>query len=436
VKGRIRYIFVLAWCCLLSTTIQAQHSKKVRALQKEKTELQKTLDKSQKELKKTKKQVQSGQRDLNFIGKKLENRVKKIRTMETDIDCLDSQIVVMKSDIRKVSRELDKEKAKLKNAIRYAASYRQRTSALLFVFSARTLTQMTRRARYAKEYVNFEHNLGKKVRKKHNQLLDSQNKLLTSKSHMNNLLQETISERKALSEQQLSTKKKVDGLKKKETGLAAQVKNQQKQLNALDRKIDDLIAQEIERAKVKQEKKVEQPNKQKQQGTQSDSPKNQESDNATKEEATPRSGSWLTAEDRQLSGSFAQNKGRLPVPITGRYMLGHHFGRYNVPGLKNVQLDSKGTDYVGQAGARARSVFGGQVTAVFQFGGTKNVLVRHGSYISVYCNLSSVIVTKGQHVNAKDLLGTVAQNSEGEYVLHFQLRKETSKLNPESWIAR
>ena len=147
-------------------------------------------------------------------------------------------------------------------------------------------------------------------------------------------------------------------------------------------------------------------------------------------------GSWLTPQDKQLNGSFVQNKGRLPVPITGQYMIGNHFGVYNVKGLKNVQLDNKGINYIGKPGARARSVFDGVVTAVFQFGGTKNVLVRHGSYISVYCNLSSTIVSKGQRVSTKDILGTVADDGSGNCVLHFQLRKETSKLNPEAWVGK
>lgn len=108
-----------------------------------------------------------------------------------------------------------------------------------------------------------------------------------------------------------------------------------------------------------------------------------------------------------MNGNFVRNKGRLPVPITGSYMVGSHFGTYNVPGLKNVRLDNKGTNYVGRSGAMARSIFDGEVSAVFQFGDTKNVLVRHGSYISVYCNLSSVRVSKGQKVKARDILGTV-----------------------------
>ena len=105
-------------------------------------------------------------------------------------------------------------------------------------------------------------------------------------------------------------------------------------------------------------------------------------------------------------------------------------------GLKNVTLDNKGINILGSPGAQARAIFNGEVSAVFAFGGTSVVMVRHGSYISVYCNLSSTIVKKGQKVRAKDILGTVADDGSGNCTLHFQLRKETAKLNPEAWIGR
>ena len=73
---------------------------------------------------------------------------------------------------------------------------------------------------------------------------------------------------------------------------------------------------------------------------------------------------------------------------------------------------------------------------IFSFGGLMNVLVRHGSYISVYCNLSSVSVSKGQRVSTRQAIGSIARDEAGSYTLHFQLRKETTILNPESWIAK
>lgn len=140
----------------------------------------------------------------------------------------------------------------------------------------------------------------------------------------------------------------------------------------------------------------------------------------------------LDSEDRRISGSFESNRGRLPVPITGSYRIVSHFGQYNVEGLSNVRLDNKGINILGKPGAQARSIFDGEVSAVFSLGGTTGVMVRHGSYISVYCNLSSVSVRRGQRVSTRQVLGTVGQDN----ILQFQLRREKAKLNPESWLGR
>lgn len=140
----------------------------------------------------------------------------------------------------------------------------------------------------------------------------------------------------------------------------------------------------------------------------------------------------VSREDRRISGNFEGNKGRLPMPITGPYRIVSHFGQYNVEGLKDVRLDNKGINIQGQAGAQARSIFDGEVSAVFSFGGTTGVMVRHGSYISVYCNLATVYVHRGQKVTTRQALGSLGS----ENVLQFQLRRETAKLNPELWLGR
>lgn len=140
----------------------------------------------------------------------------------------------------------------------------------------------------------------------------------------------------------------------------------------------------------------------------------------------------VSSVDRKLSSNFESNKGRLPIPITGGYRIVSHYGQYNVEGLKNVRLDNKGINILGSPGAQARAIFDGEVSAVFSYGGTSGVLVRHGSYISVYCNLRSVSVTRGQKVSTRQVLGTVGADN----ILQFQLRRETAKLNPEVWLGR
>lgn len=421
----------------------SQNSKKVKALQKQKVELQNTIKKSKAELTKTKQQVKVGQQNIHYIGVQLNNRLDQIVSLEKEIGALDSLAIQLQGRIREKELELKEKREKLKWAMRYARTQKGYTSSLVFILSAKNVKQMFRRSRYAKEYVAFQHNLGEQILKKQAELLEEQNKLLDTKSRKSSLVNEVMLQRRDLGVQQVQQQKKVDGLKKQESGLAGKIAEQQKQLNALDKKIDALIAYEIEQARKAAEeaarKKAAAEAARRKAAEEAARKKSGGKAGSTAKVSTPapvKPDTWLTPADRQLNGTFEQNRGRLPVPITGQYMIGNRFGTYTVPGLKNVQLENKGVNYVGRPGARARSIFAGEVTAVFQFGGSRNVLIRHGSYISVYCNLSSVTVTKGQKVNAKDIIGTVADDGTGKCVLHFQLRKETAKLNPESWIGR
>ena len=136
--------------------------------------------------------------------------------------------------------------------------------------------------------------------------------------------------------------------------------------------------------------------------------------------------------DRMMNSGFEANRGRLPMPVTGNYKVVSHFGQYNVAGLKGVTLDNKGINILGHDGCQARAVYDGEVSAVLSYGGSMVVMLRHGAYISVYANLKSVNVSRGQKVSTRQALGTVGTDN----ILQFQLRKERTKLNPEAWLGR
>ena len=141
----------------------------------------------------------------------------------------------------------------------------------------------------------------------------------------------------------------------------------------------------------------------------------------------------VSSVDRQLSGTFESNRGRLPMPIVGSYRIMNHFGTNTVTDVKgHVTLDKKGIDIKGQPGATVRCIFDGEVSAVMGYGGTTVVIVRHGTYLSVYCDLASVSVSRGQKVSARQTIGRVGSDG----VMQFQLRKGNEKLNPERWLAR
>ena len=437
-----KYLFLLLGF-ILTLPLAAQNSKKVKDLKQQQSKLKTELQKSKNQLDQTRKQVKTGQQNVDFLGLQMNNRLSRIHQLEEELDELEADIIRLQKEVTEIDGEVRTRRQRLKAAVRNARAQRESNDPLVFVLSAKTFGQMYRRARYAREYVAYQQNLGEQILQKQNELLDAQNLLLQAKSQKSGVLHEVMLQRKDLNAQQVQEKKKVAGLKGQESKLQGKVAEQQKQLAALDKKIEQVIAYEIEQARKKAEeearkKAAEEAARKAKEAEKAGKPAG--SSSTPKQTTTPsapsKSGTWLTAEDRQINGTFEQNKGRLPVPITGQYMLGSRFGIYNVPGMKNVQLDNKGTNYIGRPGARARAVFDGVVTSVFQFAGARHVLVRHGSYISVYSNLSSTIVKKGQKVKTKDILGTVADDGSGNCTLQFQLRKETSKLNPEAWIGK
>lgn len=448
-KTVLRGVGAVLLVLCISMPVCAQNSKKVKNLKAQKTQLQRNLKKNQQALVKTGKDVKDGQSYLHHIDRQLEDRVEHIRIMEHEMDSIETEMKHVRANIVSLDAQLADKKQKYLRAIRFSRQFPKVRNTIVFVLSAKSLTQMYRRARYTREYAVYQHDLGRQIQQKQGELMEAQNSLLASKSRMAGLLQEVIRQRRKLNEQQVRQQQYIKNLKRREDNLRDKVSKQQRELSALNKKIDDLIAYEIEQARKRAEaearrkaeaeaKRKAAAKKQAKTGT-STSKKSASSEGTASKSTKPASsssGSWLTASDKKLNGTFLQNKGRLPVPITGQYRISGRFGRYNVPGLKNVTLDNKGVNYVGKPGARARCIFDGEVTAVFQFSGSKNVLVRHGSYISVYCNLSSVIVRKGQKLRARDLIGTVQADESGNCILHFQLRKETTKLNPEAWIGR
>ena len=281
-------------------------------------------------------------------------------------------------------------------------------------------------------------------------------------------------EQKSLEEQQARKEAMAKELQKQQQTVTALITKQQKEEAEIDRRIDKLIAEEIahEKTRIEAEKKRkdeaakrrqerekrladararEQKAKEEVRTAKTDKEKaaaNKRAKAAEQERKTaereveqekkrspldPKSTIYATADpDAKLSGSFASNKGRLPMPITGAYQLVRGFGSFAVDGARNVQLSSKGIYLKGQPGAQARCVFDGEVSKIYATNSTYIVMVRHGRYISVYSDLASVSVTAGQKVKTNQTLGKLGPTN----IMQFQLRNWTELLNPRKWLRR
>lgn len=356
-----------------------------------------------------------------------------METIDRELSKLERQLVRLENDLK------DKKK-KYESSVQYLYKNRSVQDKLLFILSAKTLSQTYRRLRYVREYADYQRLQGEEILKKQEQVNQKKTELQQVKKAKASLLKEREVEKEKLEVQEKEKRTLVANLQKKQRGLQNELNKKRKEANQLNARIDRLIAEEIEKARKRaaEEARKEAAARKKAAAKETKSAVNSSSEKATTKKAAPLETYTMDKADRELSGSFVSNRGKLPMPITGPYIITSRYGQYSVEGLRNVKLDNKGIDIQGKPGAQARAIFNGKVAAVFQLNGLFNILIRHGNYISVYCNLSSASVKTGDTVTTRQVLGQVFSDGadNGRTVLHFQLRKEKEKLNPEPWLNR
>src|SRR5574344_1215215 len=451
----------------------------IRGLQNERQQIQRQIKEQERRLRSNEANVKDRLRNLMIINTEIEGKRRTIDTIRNDISQLNGHIKNLNGQLVVLNKELTDRKQKYVKSMRYMHRNRGLMNELMFVFSAKNFRQMYRRMRFMREYATYQRVQGEMVISKQKEV-HSKHVLLTNTKHQkSHLLTKGEIERRNLEGKQTEQQTVVSSLQKEQKTIQSIIAQQRARDAALNSQIDRMIAQEIARAKARAaaeakrkadaaaarqraaelarkkaeaeaaarenarkiaEGRAEAEAKARQAKEERKAAERQAAADANAHrrevaqaaKASAADNSAYSSADQRVSGNFERNRGRVPMPITGGYKIVSHFGQYKVEGLSNVRLDNKGINIMGHPGAMARSIFDGEVSGVFSYGGSAVVMVRHGSYISVYCNLSSVCVSRGQHVSTRQALGRVG----AENILQFQLRRETSKLNPEAWLGR
>ena len=473
----------------------------VNSLKNEQQKVRKQIEEQQRKLKANERDVKKRLQNLLIINNEIADKRKSIDTIRHDINRLDGDITTLEAHIKYLDSELEERKQRFIKSMRYMHRNRNMQSKLMFIFSAKNLTQMYRRLRFVREYAAYQQTQAEAVKSMKTQVAEAFDELTDTKRQKSDLLVRDEQERRSLEGKQVEQQKMVTSLQKQQKTIQSIIDQQKKRDAELNAQIDRLIAQEIARAKARAEaearkkaaeaeakRKAEElarkkaaaeaarkenerriaEAKAKEEKAKADARAAAARKNAEEKAAAERAAAeaerarlaaerkaaadakahekevaeakkssktiyTVSSEDRQLSGNFESNRGRLPMPITGSYRIVNHFGTNHVTDVKgHVTLDKKGIDIKGQPGAAVRCIFDGEVSAVFSYAGTTVVIVRHGSYLSVYCDLASVNVSRGQKVSTRQTLGRVG----AEGLMQFQLRRGSAKLNPEGWLAR
>ena len=431
----------------------------VQDLEKQRKQIQQQIKEQERRLVNTQQDVKKRLQNLMMLNTEIAGKRRTIDTIRHDISDLEEEIEMLSLQLEELQKELEDCKEKYVRSLRYMHRNRSVQSHMMFIFSADNLTQMYRRLRFMREYAAYQHVQGDEVKAQQEAVNMKFQEIALAREKKTQLLAKGERERIALEGKQTEQQNVVKTLQKEQKTIQNIIAQQKKKDAALNAQIDRLIAEEVARQKARAEaearRRAEAAARERELAearareekaraeakTAKDKKSREEAERRVREAEEKRVAAQRKAEsmpmiapseDTRISGNFESNRGRLPMPITGAYRIVSHFGQYNVEGLHNVTLDNKGINIKGENGAQARSIFDGEVSGVFSFGGTMVVMVRHGSYISVYCNLHSVNVHRGQRVSTRQLLGSVGADN----ILQFQLRKETTKLNPESWLGR
>ena len=445
-------------------------------MQRQQSTLKHNIAQQENMLKSTKKDVNSQLANLQVINVQIEGQQKYVNGIHAELTELSTTISGLEQQLRLLEADLAVCKRRYQRSVSYMFRNKSSLSKWQFILSAKNFRQMYRRLRYMTQFSRYQRAQAEVIRQKEAQVQAKRNELLGVKTEKNRLYTEGQAETRKLQGQQQERQQVINDLNKRQKELQTSIAQQRRKAEQLNARIDQLIQQEIAAAERRRKAELARQAKAKAQREQAAREKaarekaerernaaaarrataakaktDRSKATATTKSATkrnrnvaaytpkPATAPSVTIEenaDRALSTSFAANRGRLPMPITGGYSITRHYGAYNVAGLNGVQLDSKGINITGSVGAQARAVFRGEVTAIFTYGGMYNVIVRHGSYMSVYCNLSSTAVRRGQNVETRQTIGTIATDASGNATLHFQLRKETARLNPEAWLGR
>lgn len=449
-------------------------------LRNEQAATQKARKQSQAQLAQLNKNVKANLDSVLILDHQIGRSQQSIDSLNQAITSLGVTIDTLNAQLGRLQTELALKKKRYARAMVYMHKNKSVQNKLMFIFSAENFTQMVRRMRYMKEYSTFQRAQGELLKEKQQEVKAKQNELLAAKAQKENNLHAVEAQKRSLQGMKANCQTKVEYLNKNIATVQRQIQDYQKKEKALNDEIDRIIQEEIaaarraeaerKRREAEARRKAEEEKARKlaearaaaerarkaaeaaeaaRRAAKTASEKDAAKANVAKAnadlkraEADVKSAERSKVEvwksdsgaDAKLSSNFAANKGRLPMPITGSYSVVGHYGNYSVSGLKNVTLDNKGIDIRGQQGCAARAVFDGTVSSIFQYGGFYIVMIRHGAYISVYSGLSSVAVRKGQAVQTRSTLGAVGQDADGRYMLHFQLRNQSSRLNPEQWV--
>ena len=440
---------------------QGRKSRTLQRLEQERKQLLRSIEASDKKLQQLRRDTRNEEQTLRTVKEQVEQRRQVVAVLGNEVSGLQARIDTLSGHIGRLHR---REGALL---LRYRAALVQlqridtHIDPVLFVLSSQNPAEARERQRFLSRYSKAVREASVALRTTRTEIEATKAEVGRTHSEKEQLLSLREAEKKKLEAEEQQRAAQVKDLQGKQQVLAQDLSKQKQKAEDLDRKIQAQVEAEIvaaQRRAAELQRRREEARRRRQaqrtqptpppsagrsgrgKGTTPPPPPPPPADDEPEERRAATPGGYaMDANERALASSFAQNKGRLPAPIRGSYSILRTFGVHQHSEHNRVQVNSSGVDFGVNGDSRAYAVFSGVVSRVFVIPGYGTaVILRHGNYLTVYANLSSVAVSTGSRVSTGQSIGSVGASPDGSSgrLLHFQLWHERTKLNPLAWIKR
>lgn len=422
-------------------------------LEAKRKELQDAINETEQQLEEIKKNKNATMSQLRALQYKLAQRQNLISSINDEIGNIDHTIVSSSKEIVTLTQKLEMLKIRYAQSIRYAYATRSSYGMLAFVFSSTNFNDAVRRMKYLKKFRDFRKQQVDQIVETQGKIKNKIGELNKEKQEKDNLLNNQKQQTVALQTDVKETNSAIQEMKGKEEELRKVAEKNRKAAARVNKFINDIIEREMQAALKKAEEeekrrlalnatKTTTPEKPKDNAVTPGKTNPVGTTNPTPvKHAPPKSDVplMLTPTDVALANNFEGNRGKLYWPVAQGY-VSDHFGVHALS--QYITINNDGIDIRTSASAAVRAVFDGTVSSVFTVEGAQIVIIQHGNYFTVYNNLASVSVGRGQVVKALQTIGVVAENDEGFPTIKFQIwksnggKKGQAKLDPEQWIGR
>lgn len=388
---------------LLLLSVSQVEAQSKESLEKEKKKITEDIILTNKLLKETQSKGQVTLDQISLINKKIKLQQQLINTMASQTKALSREIGQNEEKLGELNRELEMLKSEFASLVELSYKTRDTYSWMMHIFASESLAEAVRRAKYLQEISKLRERQSALIENAQKEISFKNQFLIEQKAEKQELLQAEVAQQNELEKDKVSKQEALDAIKGQEQDLKKKLKKQEEKRKKLTKEIERIIAEEIKKRKK---------------GTNTFN---------------------LTPDEEIISGNFSKNKGKLPWPVE-RGIVTENFGSHPHPDLPGIEVINNGIDISTDAGAVVRSLFNGEVTGVITIPGAGlAVMVKHGDYWSVYSNLASTLVEKGEKVGTKQSIGTLLDNNSASKA-HLEIWQYTSKgmkkLNPRHWIAQ